>query len=98
LRLVDPINKYAITQLKVFDGKKLICVLKEDLGLEETEEMKQRKDEVTQFNNIRRHHQRSSRPQSRESYHLHRLAERSRQFGWSSNMPKPCATRRCRLT
>jgi molecular chaperone HtpG len=50
LLLVDPIDECAITQLKEFDGKKLICVSKEGLELEETEEeKKQRKEEVQQY-------------------------------------------------
>ncbi|KAJ6455083.1 heat shock protein [Mycena vitilis] len=53
LLLVHPIDEYAITQLKEFqlnefDGKKLICVLKEGLKLEESEDEKaQREKEVT---------------------------------------------------
>ena len=45
LLLVNPIDKYAIKQLKGFDGKKLVCVPKE--GLEKTEDEKKKcKDKV----------------------------------------------------
>jgi molecular chaperone HtpG len=36
--LVDPIDEYAITQLKEFDTKKLVRVWKEGLKLRETED------------------------------------------------------------
>jgi len=40
LYMVDPIDEYAVQQLKEYDGKKLVCVTKEGLKLPEDEEEK----------------------------------------------------------
>lgn len=41
LYMVDPIDEYAVQQLKEYDGKKLVCVTKEGLKLPEDEEEKE---------------------------------------------------------
>merc|ERR1712046_120964 len=40
LYMVDPVDEYAVQQLKEFDDKKLICATKEGLKLEDTDEQK----------------------------------------------------------
>merc|ERR1719198_1592955 len=45
LFLVDPIDEYAVQQLKEYDGKKLVCCTKEGLKLDEAEDEKKKKEE-----------------------------------------------------
>lgn len=48
--MVDPIDEYAVQQLKEYDGKKLVSVTKEGLTIEEDEEEKKKFEETkTQF-------------------------------------------------
>jgi len=45
LFMVDPIDEYSVQQLKDFDGKKLVCITKEGLKLDETEDEKKQAEE-----------------------------------------------------
>ena len=51
--MVDPIDEYAVQQLKEYDGKKLVCCTKEGLQLEQTEEEKASLEETkAKFENL----------------------------------------------
>jgi len=53
LFMVDPIDEYAMQQLKEFDSKKMVCITKEGLNLGETEEEKKRFEELkAQYENL----------------------------------------------
>merc|ERR1711916_276036 len=45
LYMVDPIDEYAVQQLKEYEGKKLICATKEGLNLDESEDEKKKFEE-----------------------------------------------------
>ncbi|KAJ3786169.1 heat-shock protein 90 [Lentinula aff. detonsa] len=94
LLLVDPIDEYAITQLKEFDGKKLVCVSKEGLELEETEEEKKaREAEVTAFSELCTVVKDALGDKVEKVVVSNRITDSpcvlvTGQFGWSSNMER----------
>merc|ERR1712054_168900 len=53
LFMVEPLDEYAVQQMKEYDGKKLVCCTKEGLQLDETEEEKAKMEEVkAQFESL----------------------------------------------
>lgn len=94
LLLVDPIDEYAVSQLKEFEGKKLISVSKEGLELEETEEEKtEREKEVKEFDDLCKTIKDALGDKVEKVVVSNRITDSpcvlvTGQFGWSSNMER----------
>jgi molecular chaperone HtpG len=92
LLLIDPIDEYAITQLKEFEEKKLVCVSKEGLELEETEdEKKTREAEAAQFDDLCKAVKDALGDKVEKVVVSNRISDSpcvlvTGQYGWSSNM------------
>jgi molecular chaperone HtpG len=94
LYMTDPIDEYAVQQLKEFQEKKLVCATKEGLELEHTEEeKKQMEEEKTAFEGLCKKMKEILGDQVEKVCLSDRIVNSptclvTGEFGWSANMER----------
>jgi len=94
LYLIEPIDEYAVQQLKEFDGKKLINVTKEGLELEESEDEKKKAEDEKKANETLTKHIKDTLGDKVEKVVVSKRVVDSPcvlvtgEFGWSANMER----------
>ncbi|KAI9219290.1 HSP90-domain-containing protein [Blastocladiella britannica] len=94
LYLVDPIDEYAVQQLKEYDGKTLVSVTKEGLELDESEdEKKQQEEEKAAFEPLCKEIKSILGDKVEKVTVSHRIVDSpcvlvTGQYGWSANMER----------
>lgn len=94
LFMVDPIDEYAVTQLKEFEGKKLANITKEGLEIEQTEdEKKKAEEEKTKYEDLCKHFKdvlgdKVEKVQTSNLITSSPCVLVTGQFGWSANMER----------
>jgi len=92
--MTDPIDEYSVSQLKEYDGKKLICITKEGLELDEDEdEKKKREEEAKQFDDLCKQIKEILGDKVEKVLVSNRISESpcvlvTGQYGWSANFER----------
>lgn len=94
LYMTDPIDEYAVQQLKEYDGKKLVCASKEGLDLAQTEEEKKAEEEQkTLFEALTKKIKEILGDKVEKVQLSHRIVDSpcvlvTGEFGWTANMER----------
>jgi len=94
LYMTDPIDEYAVQQLKDYEDKKLVCLTKEGLDLDDTEDEKKQKEEETKsFEPLCKKMKEILGEKVEKVMVSHRIVDSpcvlvTGQFGWSANMER----------
>ncbi|CDH57487.1 heat shock protein 90 [Lichtheimia corymbifera JMRC:FSU:9682] len=94
LLMTDPIDEYSTTQLKEYDDKKLVCITKEGVEIEEDEEEKKaREEEEKKFEDLCKSVKEILGEKVEKVVVSNKLTDSpcvltTGQFGWSANMER----------